>query len=595
MPNFRQWYSRMITGVAAVFSGDAMQRGLIAKIMIGVLLGVAVGLAVQARQAPFCLDDELQFSHIQSFRSASDVFGQDAFGFRRPAKNLIFLAVERAGGQAQLVAHLFLTLFFLAAIIMLCFWLRLWLGDGLWTAVGCAVWALAPTLVSSVVWLSCANIMLGLVCMLGALICWEHLRARAESGNGHLAVPLAGSLVLYGVAFGCYEGAIVLPALAGVQDFIMRRRRLRSAGVRGYLGLVVAAAGLLVWRGHPMAPSNPAIQGITSPWQLSYYSAWFLLSHLGWWVWPFGRQEVLGTFVYGKSVMPAVPVLAWVALVSLAVVCIGWRKRFPLLVGGIAWTVIVLVPMCNFLPFFVGPYADYYLTSASVGLALALSVVLRYLADAVAAGGKRSARGKVMLLILLAVAGSRAVAAAAAFKWARVWRDPADLLARSIEVRPHAYTAKAALAHIFLLRGKIDAAEVLAREALAGRDDFVLPYNVLGQICMKRKRFDDAEKYFGGTLKIEPDNWFALLSLAEIYDDGLNDKRQAAVYYRKVIDSRDAAQYRETAYANLAIILAQSGGLEDAAALLREGLQEFPQSGMLQHNLQVTLRRLPAE
>ena len=552
------------------------------------VIAAAVLLAFQTIRAPFFLDDIPEMEHVESFSSPVQIFAADAFGFKRPVKNLIFMIVSQAGESSAVVGHAVSMFLYVAAIFAVFFWLRLWLGKSVWSVVGTAIWALSPTLVSSIVWLSCANIMVSLIFILSALICWEYARRKQECGeNRQSYMFLLLSMISYVFAFGAYESAIVFPVMAVLQDVVLKRRRIFSKASVCYAGVAAVSLLLLVMRGRPATPSNFNIMGVTAGWQLSCSSAYFLLSHIWQWFWPFGNQEILGTFVWGRSVPLWMLGAAWAVLLFLAVACIALFRRLPEIAAGMLLAVAALLPMCNVLPLYSGPFADYYLTLSAVGLSLALVSIIKNLAELFRMDSV-SSRKRVLIFVIFTMISLRFVCAGASFNWSRAWKDPAVLLTRSIGVRPYAYPAQASLAHIMLMRNQLDRAEKLAMRSISETDGFVLPMNVMGSVTAKKGRYEESVMWYEKTLAIEPDNMYARLSLAVLFDDNLNDKEQAERCYRIVIDRSKNNEYRKTAYTNLSIIMGMAGRYEEAVDLLEKALHNFPDSKNLKHNLQIT-------
>ena len=138
-----------------------------------------------------------------------------------------------------------------------------------------------------------------------------------------------------------YESAIVFPVMAVLQDVVLKRRRIFSKASVCYAGVAAVSLLLLVMRGRPATPSNFNIMGVTAGWQLSCSSAYFLLSHIWQWFWPFGNQEILGTFVWGRSVPLWMLGAAWAVLLFLAVACIALFRRLPEIAAGMLLAVAV--------------------------------------------------------------------------------------------------------------------------------------------------------------------------------------------------------------------------------------------------------------
>jgi len=566
-------------------------QNIIKKYGLWIIVLIALTLGIQTIHAPFFLDDAPQLEYVKSFSSVMDVFSADTFGFKRPAKNMIFLMVSHAGDHAVIAAHATSLALYITAIFVIFFWFKLWIGNSAFTVAGTALWAFSPTIVSSVVWLSCANIMLSMICILAGLICWEYAQRKQSPGDIKRSFTLwLLSIVAYILAFCAYEGAIIFPALVIIQDIIIMQRKLSRKSMLFYAGIGIIAILLLVIRGRPYLPSNFCIMGITDGRQLSFASAYFTLSHIWQWIWPFGSQEILGTFIWGKSAPLWILSEAWVLLTGFCIVSFIFFRRFPAIIAGLLWALISLVPMCNILPVRSGPFADYYLTLSSVGLSLATIFSIKYMLELLYHKNASTSRKRIIFLILFIITTTRLICVASTFNWGRAWRDTNILLNRSIHARPYAYHAKARLAHILLLSNNLNLAKQLALESLVDTEDFVLPRNVLGTIATKTGHFYKSTMWYKEVVDIDKKNMYAYLSLANLYNDHLNDKEQAEKYYRVVINNKQKSKYQKSAYINLSIIMGTAGKYEPTIILLKEALNRFPESKALKHNLKITYK-----
>ncbi len=560
----------------------------------GLLLIICVAsiLALRAIHAPFLLDDTPELEHVSSFSSVKEIFSADTFGFKRPIKNLIFWIVYHTGDHALTTGHTISLALYIMAIFVVFFWFRLWAKDTIWPLIGTGIWALSPTLVSSIVWLSCANILVSIIGSLTGLICWEYARRKQESDQDRQPYLLwTLSIASFIVAFNAYEAVIIFPILAVVQDIIIKQRKWSIKLIMPYLSLGIATIILLILRGKPAMPNNFSIMGITHNLQLSFSSAFLILSHIRQWLWPFGSQEILGTFIWNKSVSLWVLGGAWSILITVGIASLIFRRRYPMIIAGVLWAIITLIPMCNVLPLRSGPFADYYLTLSSIGLALSITVTLKQLLKFLPQPSTTNAQKRIVQLLIFIIISVQLMRAVSSFNWVRAWNSPALLMQHSIQARPYAYHAEASLARIMLLSNNLEYAEELARKSLVETKDFILPRNVLGDITREQKHFNKSRMWYEQVINIDPQNMYAHLSLANLYNDRLNNTKLAEQHFLTVINDKQKNQYRETAYINLSIIFGTNGRYEQAITLLKEALQEFPQSAALKNNLQVTIKR----
>ena len=126
----------------------------------------------------------------------TDALGKDAFGFFRPVKNLLFLAVAPLEDK-PLAWHAVCLAAYLAAVAGVFRLAWGFLGGWKPALLAAAVWGLSPTCVSTALWMSAANISLGIA--LSACAFHFHERAAAKpsglagqpfwfSGVGHVVL-----------------------------------------------------------------------------------------------------------------------------------------------------------------------------------------------------------------------------------------------------------------------------------------------------------------------------------------------------------------------------------------------------------------------
>ncbi|MCK5529517.1 MAG: hypothetical protein KAI74_07515, partial [Kiritimatiellae bacterium] len=487
------------------------------KPLLLLVLAVATILSFQTIHAPFFLDDIPELNHVSSFSSIKDITSPDTFGLKRPIKNLIFWIVYNIDENSATTGHSISIALYIIAMLTLFFWFRLWTKNRAWPIAGTALWALSPTLVSTITWLSCANILVSTIGILAGLICWEYARIKQESTNSAQPYLLWALIITaYTIAFNAYEAAIIFPGLIFIQDTIIKRRSWSKKLLLPYLGIATITILLLLTRGKPTTPTNLGIIGITSNWQLSFSSAFLTLSHIKQWLWPFGSQEILGTFIWNKSASLWILSSAWCLLALLSTASFIFRRRYPMITAGLFWSIIALIPMCNLLPLRSGPFADYYLTLASIGLSLATIFTIKQLLTYSQQETIKS-RKLITQFIIFIIITIRLIGIVSAFNWSRAYNKPALLLQRSIQARPYAYHAQARLARIMLLHNQLEYAEQLAKQSLTETEEFALPYNVLGALNRKKGKFLEAETCYKKVTTIEPDNMYAHLSLANLY------------------------------------------------------------------------------
>ena len=553
--------------------------------MGGLALAVLITLLFyQFRTAPPLLDDVDEMDYIQSRPGISELFRQDCYGLFRPVKNMLFLLVTRTGPVRPIIWHglswlLFLTVTGLAWAVF-----RRLLRQAGWAMAAAALFALAPTQVSSLAWFSCANILAMTGLLLAALLAYDEARQRAAAAAWPFWLLAATA---YGLALFSYESALCFPVLLILWDAVRGRPTwCSSSSRRAYFGFALLAVGYAALRYAVRGQfhlDNENIQPQPA-WHLTLASAWFTVDHLSLWLWPFGRQNLLGTFVWQPSLMGARLLPAWGLAGGVALTLFLLRHRRPLVAFGGVWFVVAFLPTSNFIPLRSGPFADYYLVLPSFGLALVLTDLLRWLwARQVETRRVRraTALGALALVCLLTV--WRGAAAAEGLVWASAWNSPVDLLQRTLAARPESYAAEHNLARLYLINGQLEEARHAAEKAQQQAPWSGQAWMVLGDVHTRQGRAQAALACYEKAAALRPGDGYPLSGRGYVYETLLNDAPQAETCYRQALALRWTSSSL-TAAINLSRLLAMSRRLDEALQVIAAALQHAPAAAELHHN-----------
>ncbi len=534
-------------------SATFFQKPSVYKIGLFLLILLVIFCVWPGMHAPPFADDIHQKMKSKSFDSWTEIFGTDAFAYFRPVKNAIFmLAASLEKNMFQW--HLIGLISFLAAVIgvfqiaWICFESRI-------TALlAASLWALSPSCVSTAVWLSCANISIGIAFI--SLV--FHFHEKWMTRNSPAA--LVGCGLCYAIALLSYESLIIFPALFFIRDFQQRRISFNRKAVITYATYTVVAIAFLVIRSYYSAKpiggsaAHVGFDTTTKPIHLFLSAPWFLWRHFLMWAYPFGTLEVLGNYSWLRSAPESSLVLAWFFLAGLIASAFATWKRYPIASYGIIFFLVASFPSGNFIPCFNGPIYDAYVTIPSIGLALSFASACAYLLRTRAKLLREAKSGAAILVVLLGIFLTYRLPICGAYfrYWAGVWSHPSELLLLTVDTRPYLYQPKA-FASIFLIKdGYIDAAETLAREVLVE----------------------------------DPTNAVAKLALANIAD-GKNDSKTAEQLYRNVLDTPNAPPFAiSAATEQLAVILAASPASSGEAIEL---FKKLLKAKMNTHNVEAIL------
>lgn len=403
----------------------------------------------------FIVDDREELLFVRNAESIASLLGTDVFGLFRPVKNLLFLLFSHLSTHGvRTCRYVGLAIGVIAFFPVKWFFGRIfgldWKSD-----VAAAVWILSPTLVSSAAWLSGVNIMV--MVAFASLALLFHDKAW-DDGSFRFSRILLAALFLF-LALASYECAIaVLPSLL-LFDAILRGKRIRTR--HAWLSYTCYAATVCLYMAlRRLASAKTSMPGSwcqAERWQLAISSPWFTAHHFTSWFWPFGRFAVMGNYDWGDASIESLAacMIAGLSILALAVLS---RKRTPVLSFCVLFALLGFAPVSNCLGSGNGPYGDYYLSLASLGLA-AGSVELMDLLLRAKPGWKVPALFAVVLF-----AATRACAVVESARWARLWADPRSAFETSARNFPKFVANKVGLVRFVCVEGRYEEALQMGRE-----------------------------------------------------------------------------------------------------------------------------------
>lgn len=362
----------------------------------------------------FPVDDSPEMDFVRDSPLFSLLSGQDAFGYYRPVKNLLWslfsMLVPLGVEWFHVIAIAFGVLSFFP-VASLC---RRIVGSDGKALAAASIWLLSPTLVSSVAWLSCLNIQI--MTAFASLAIVFHDKAW-DNDSFHLKwIVFAGGFLLLSLL--SYECAIAAVPILLLFDFILRPGRLSDARARAaHVAYWTIAVVYLVARG--LFSARASTRGLwieAERWQIVVTSPWFTAQHFLSWFWPFGRFTVLGGYRWGEVsawTLASCATIGLIALASAALFC----KKYSVISFCTFFSIFAFAPVSNCLGSGNGPYGDYYLTLASIGLSTGC-VEIASLAATIR-GRWRVAVWTVVFLF----AATRIAAVAESARWAQLWSD----------------------------------------------------------------------------------------------------------------------------------------------------------------------------
>jgi tetratricopeptide (TPR) repeat protein len=287
----------------------------------------------------------------------------------RPVVSLAYLLEYRLWGRTPLGFHL-VNLLLHAACVMLVFrWLLRRLEDAFDAPVvpallGALVFALHPSRVESVAWISgCTDLWMMLFILLG-LECWDRFRG---------AWSLLGASAAFSVALLCKEVAIGVPLLLLIETWwrpvVPDKAAVRRAVLVGSGVVAVLAARLALV---PLSGTHLFARGVPDFFErISASIGGFV--RLAIVPWPASTQaSYLASVATGeRPVYPAASIALGAAVVAGLVALLALTRRRPALrpwLADLSWFLVFLGPVLNIIPF-NGYVAERYLYAPGLGLA----------------------------------------------------------------------------------------------------------------------------------------------------------------------------------------------------------------------------------
>lgn len=553
---------------------------------LALILLVVVFCIWPAMHAPLFTDDVHQLERSRSFTKWTEVFNVDVFGYFRPAKNALFMAVAPLSKNLP-AWHVVGLLIYLGATLGVYRIATICIGPGRPALLATLLWTLNPSSVSTAVWFSCSNISLGIICAAG-LFHFHELWAERPSFRRLLASALCLLLSLL-----CYESLIAIPAVLFIRDLQQRRLAFDRRSAVRYGVYTLVALGFLILRHQFSARAvggdnfHPGLAPDTKAIHMSLSAPWFLWRHFLMWVFPFGKIEVLGTYAWLRSASPASLVFGWVFLLSLLATAAATWKRMPVAAFGVLFFVVASAPSGNFLPCFNGPINDAYVTIPSIGLALLVAKTCELLWLRFLKLRQNAESGGVAILVVLGVLLIYRLPVCGAYfrYWAGVWANPVELMLLTSDTRPFQLQPKGYASILLFSRGYIDQSEILAKEVLAEASWDPTARLTMARVARYHGDFKAAQGYYRYILDHPKGTMFliesARIELAGILATDPAGREEAAQLCREVLKKHQSGQ-TPAVIDLLTHIYEDQGNTTKARETLKRGLALFPKDEGLQ-------------
>jgi protein O-mannosyl-transferase len=516
-------------------------------------------------------------------------------------------------GQAAWGHHLTNILLHAATAIGLFLVLREMTGD-LWpSALVAALFAIHPLRVESVAWVAeRKDVLSGLLFMLTLAAYLAYVRRPFAWSRyllvvglfalGLMAKPMLVSLPVVLLLLDYWPLArLPIPRTSSLKDAIRTRVAVEKVPL---LLLAAGSCAVTLWA------QNDAIvnsEHATLPWRLGNAAVTYV-AYMAQMVCPIALAVLYPHPGTGLPVWQAVGSLLILAAISAGVV-VG-RRRYPYMLVGWLWYIVMLVPVIGLLQVGLQARADRYTYLPLIGLYLAIAWGVAALARAysVRAWWCRA----VVAVVLLALLGC-------AWQQTSYWHDSETLwnhtlactddnpvghynlgvalakgsvdqaineYEKAVKISPNYAVARYNLGVALVDRGQIDDAIAQFRRATEVSPDFADAHNNLGSALAGRGQVDEAIERYHKALAIKPD-------LAEAHNNlgnallGRGEINEAMAEYGKALEIKP--DYAD-AHNNLATALQGLGKIQEAITHYRQALEIKPSYAQAHYNLAVALQ-----
>lgn len=376
---------------------------------------------------PISLQDQARIAAFAPL-SVFEALSYTAGGLFRPGDNLFFWLVAHSSALWPIRAGLLGVFLLLTALTQLQSSQR---GDNRLLGFGAAAcFAVSPTVLSVVCWLSATHISL---CALG-IMGYIEFGSRAfdrDSGRARNVWLALGSLV-FALSFDALA-IMAVPMLALYQLWISSRRR-DGLAKRLYAGSLACVAGYLVlqltaanvWR---FWAAESASSLVANSMRYSVHNLWL-------WFYPFDTFGATIPDTAGDHTLENV--LCWLFVISAVIVTLKLRRADPISVYGCIWLSMFMVPAGSILRFDADPIAPQHVLIPMLGLGLAgMRVVSRLLERLSASIARKPVRLLVEVCISVFLLWSLAPLVAECHRTVRLWGNERQLYVATLTNYPN--------------------------------------------------------------------------------------------------------------------------------------------------------------
>lgn len=366
-----------------------------------------------------------------------------------------------------------------------------------------ALYAVHPTHVEAVTWISAAGDPLMTVFVLASAVAYLHWR------KGESAAWLAAALASGAAALLTKDMAVVLPALLSAFLLLPAARR-RSAQLAALAAFWAEAFAFLVVRSHILHGFSHPLSGATTADMILTWPA-AIAFYLRDMVFP---VEMTPSYAFAFVHSASSPRFLWplLALIVLAASLVWLLRKATdrrLYLVCLAWIAIPLAPVMYlkvFVPFEI--VHDRYLYMPTIGLCMAAAAAITSLASRTESSGGIRLRGLIAVLLV----GASAAATVGYESW---WQSDLTLYRRILSITPDNLAAQLDLSVVLMEHRQYDAAIRILDPVLQQEPDNAEALFDRGRAAWETGDNATAERSFEQSAQLAPDvkRWLFLASV----------------------------------------------------------------------------------
>jgi tetratricopeptide (TPR) repeat protein len=445
------------------------------------------------------------------------------------------------------------------------------------SAVVAALFALHPTHVESVAWISERKDVLSTFFGMLTLICYrQYAEHRLERGRRR-RIFFGAAIFFYALGLMSKPMLVTFPGVMFLLDF-WPLRRFENLGdktrARNILTLIAEKTPFVILSAISCAITSLAQKGAMQHlenYPLSARSANAFVSY---------ARYVSKTFWPANLQLPYLRMEPWpeeavfaasLLIIGLSLGAFLLRRKFPYAFTGWFWYLGTLVPVIGLVQVGIQSIADRYTYIPQIGISI---LVVWGVAEAF----ERFRWPKSVL----AAAGVAVLLICASLTWRQVgfWHDSEKLFKHVVAISPDNYVALSNIGGAIFEKGNLDDAMKYYQEAHRINPRFPDPVNSIGAI-LASKGSDEAIEWFRKALELDPNHADAAFNMGNNLAKR-GETLEATEFYRKAVELRpDNFEARN----NFGNALFKLGRVDEALEQYRLALASRPNSPMIHKNL----------